>query len=130
MTSPLEDIPELISQLEKQMKEAAKNLDFEEAAKYRDRINGWMGPGMTKSTASPTRWRDRLAPPTRAFVAGSRYQEFTRIERLPKILRISSMALAMRIMPYTTSALTGMRLPPWVASPQVKLPPCKIGLLV
>jgi excinuclease ABC subunit B len=35
---PLEDIPELISQLEKQMKEAAKNLDFEEAAKYRDRI--------------------------------------------------------------------------------------------
>ncbi|MEB3288595.1 MAG: excinuclease ABC subunit UvrB [Leptolyngbya sp.] len=35
---PLEDIPELISQLEKQMKEAAKNLEFEEAAKYRDRI--------------------------------------------------------------------------------------------
>jgi excinuclease ABC subunit B len=35
---PLEDIPELISQLEKQMKEAAKNLDFEEAAKYRDRV--------------------------------------------------------------------------------------------
>ncbi len=35
---PLEDIPELIGQLEKQMKEAAKNLDFEEAAKYRDRI--------------------------------------------------------------------------------------------
>ena len=35
---PLEDIPELISQLEKQMKEAAKNLDFEDAAKYRDRI--------------------------------------------------------------------------------------------
>ncbi|WP_039727058.1 excinuclease ABC subunit UvrB [Leptolyngbya iicbica] len=34
----LEDIPELISQLEKQMKEAAKNLDFEEAAKYRDRV--------------------------------------------------------------------------------------------
>jgi excinuclease ABC subunit B len=34
----LEDIPELIGQLEKQMKEAAKNLDFEEAAKYRDRI--------------------------------------------------------------------------------------------
>jgi excinuclease ABC subunit B len=34
----LEDIPELISQLEKQMKEAAKNLEFEAAAKYRDRI--------------------------------------------------------------------------------------------
>ena len=34
----LEDIPELISQLEKQMKESAKNLEFEEAAKYRDRI--------------------------------------------------------------------------------------------
>jgi excinuclease ABC subunit B len=35
---PLEDIPELIGQLEKQMKEASKNLEFEEAAKYRDRI--------------------------------------------------------------------------------------------
>ncbi|NEQ43389.1 MAG: excinuclease ABC subunit UvrB [Leptolyngbya sp. SIOISBB] len=35
---PLEDIPELISQLEKQMKAAAKDLDFEEAAKYRDRV--------------------------------------------------------------------------------------------
>ena len=35
---PLEDIPELISQLEAQMKEAAKKLEFEEAAKYRDRI--------------------------------------------------------------------------------------------
>ncbi|HEY9735779.1 MAG TPA: UvrB/UvrC motif-containing protein, partial [Trichocoleus sp.] len=35
---PLEDIPQLIGQLEKQMKEAAKNLEFEEAAKYRDRI--------------------------------------------------------------------------------------------
>lgn len=34
----LEDIPELISQIEKQMKEAAKNLEFEEAAKYRDRV--------------------------------------------------------------------------------------------
>ncbi|MEM6839426.1 MAG: excinuclease ABC subunit UvrB [Cyanobacteria bacterium P01_C01_bin.120] len=34
----LEDIPELIGQLEKQMKEAAKKLDFEEAAKYRDRV--------------------------------------------------------------------------------------------
>jgi excinuclease ABC subunit B len=38
MTSPWRDIPELIGQLEKQMKEAAKNLEFEEAAKYRDRI--------------------------------------------------------------------------------------------
>lgn len=35
---PLENIPELISQLEAQMKEAAKKLEFEEAAKYRDRI--------------------------------------------------------------------------------------------
>ncbi|MGA7937630.1 MAG: excinuclease ABC subunit UvrB [Kovacikia sp.] len=35
---PLEDIPELISQLEAQMKEAAKKLEFEEAAKVRDRI--------------------------------------------------------------------------------------------
>ncbi|MBE9126195.1 MULTISPECIES: excinuclease ABC subunit UvrB [unclassified Coleofasciculus] len=35
---PLEQIPELISQLETQMKEAAKNLEFEEAAKLRDRI--------------------------------------------------------------------------------------------
>ncbi|MEM9977627.1 MAG: excinuclease ABC subunit UvrB [Cyanobacteria bacterium P01_D01_bin.2] len=34
----LEDIPELIGQLEKQMKAAAKELDFEEAAKFRDRI--------------------------------------------------------------------------------------------
>lgn len=34
----LAQIPELISQLEGQMKEAAKNLEFEEAAKYRDRI--------------------------------------------------------------------------------------------
>jgi excinuclease ABC subunit B len=35
---PLESIPELIQQLEAQMKEAAKSLEFEEAAKYRDRI--------------------------------------------------------------------------------------------
>ena len=35
---PLEQIPELISQLEAQMKEAAKSLEFEEAAKYRDQI--------------------------------------------------------------------------------------------
>jgi excinuclease ABC subunit B len=35
---PLENIPQLITQLEAQMKDAAKNLQFEEAAKYRDRI--------------------------------------------------------------------------------------------
>ncbi|VEP14280.1 excinulease of nucleotide excision repair, DNA damage recognition component [Hyella patelloides LEGE 07179] len=35
---PLEKVPELIEQLEAQMKEAAKNLEFETAAKYRDRI--------------------------------------------------------------------------------------------
>lgn len=34
----LEDIPGLINKLELQMKEAAKNLEFEEAAKFRDRI--------------------------------------------------------------------------------------------
>jgi excinuclease ABC subunit B len=34
----LEKIPDLIEQLEENMKEAAKNLEFEEAAKYRDRI--------------------------------------------------------------------------------------------
>jgi excinuclease ABC subunit B len=35
---PLEQLPVLIQQLEEQMKEAAKNLQFEEAAKYRDRV--------------------------------------------------------------------------------------------
>lgn len=35
---PLENIPELITQLESQMKDAAKRLEFEEAAKLRDRI--------------------------------------------------------------------------------------------
>ena len=35
---PLEDIPELITVLEKQMKAAAKKMEFEEAAKLRDRI--------------------------------------------------------------------------------------------
>jgi excinuclease ABC subunit B len=35
---PLEKIPDLIEQLEAKMKESAKNLEFEEAAKYRDRI--------------------------------------------------------------------------------------------
>lgn len=35
---PLEKIPALIEQLEAKMKESAKNLEFEEAAKYRDRI--------------------------------------------------------------------------------------------
>jgi excinuclease ABC subunit B len=34
----LEDIPELITILEKQMKEAAKKMEFEEAGKLRDRI--------------------------------------------------------------------------------------------
>ncbi|MEB3359168.1 MAG: excinuclease ABC subunit UvrB [Synechococcales bacterium] len=34
----LEDIPDLIVKLETEMKEAAKRLEFEEAAKYRDRI--------------------------------------------------------------------------------------------
>jgi excinuclease ABC subunit B len=35
---PLETIPELIEQLEAKMKDAAKNQEFEDAAKYRDRI--------------------------------------------------------------------------------------------
>jgi excinuclease ABC subunit B len=35
---PLEKVPELIQQLEEKMKESAKKLEFEEAAKYRDRI--------------------------------------------------------------------------------------------
>jgi len=35
---PLEKVPQLIQELEVQMKEAAKQLEFEEAAKYRDRI--------------------------------------------------------------------------------------------
>ncbi|WP_107668068.1 excinuclease ABC subunit UvrB [Cyanothece sp. BG0011] len=35
---PLDKVPELIQQLEQQMQEAAKNLEFEEAAKYRDKI--------------------------------------------------------------------------------------------
>lgn len=35
---PLSEIPELIGQLELKMKEAAKNLEFEEAAQLRDRI--------------------------------------------------------------------------------------------
>ena len=35
---PLEKVPALIEQLEAKMKDAAKNLEFEEAAKYRDRI--------------------------------------------------------------------------------------------
>ena len=34
----LEALPELIDQLEVKMKSAAKNLDFEEAAKLRDRV--------------------------------------------------------------------------------------------
>ncbi|MEO1673256.1 MAG: excinuclease ABC subunit UvrB [Cyanobacteria bacterium J06631_2] len=35
---PLEKIPALIEQLEAKMKDAAKEMEFEEAAKYRDRI--------------------------------------------------------------------------------------------
>ena len=35
---PLEQIPTFITQLEAQMKDAAKKMEFEEAAKYRDRI--------------------------------------------------------------------------------------------
>ncbi|WGV25223.1 excinuclease ABC subunit UvrB [Halotia branconii] len=35
---PLEQIPDLIVKLEEQMKESAKKLEFEEAAKFRDRI--------------------------------------------------------------------------------------------
>ncbi len=35
---PLEQIPNVIHQLEEQMKESAKKLQFEEAAKFRDRI--------------------------------------------------------------------------------------------
>ena len=35
---PLENIPELIKQLEEEMKDAAKNLEFEKAAEFRDRI--------------------------------------------------------------------------------------------
>ena len=35
---PLEDIQQLVNNLEAQMKDAAKNLQFEEAAKFRDRI--------------------------------------------------------------------------------------------
>ena len=34
----LEALPELIDQLESRMKEAAKKLDFEEAANLRDRV--------------------------------------------------------------------------------------------
>ena len=34
----LDALPELIEQLEAKMKEAAKNLDFEEAANLRDQI--------------------------------------------------------------------------------------------
>ncbi|MBE9029419.1 excinuclease ABC subunit UvrB [filamentous cyanobacterium LEGE 11480] len=35
---PLEDIPVLIKQMEDQMKESAKKMEFEDAAKYRDKI--------------------------------------------------------------------------------------------
>jgi excinuclease ABC subunit B len=35
---PLDNLPELIKQVEAQMKEAAKKMEFEDAAKYRDKI--------------------------------------------------------------------------------------------
>ena len=35
---PLESLPELITQLEDRMKDAAKNLEYERAASLRDRI--------------------------------------------------------------------------------------------
>ena len=35
---PLEKMPEVINQLEEQMKDAAKNLEFEQAALIRDQI--------------------------------------------------------------------------------------------
>jgi len=35
---PMENIPELITQFEAQMKEAAKKLEFEKAAEFRDKI--------------------------------------------------------------------------------------------
>jgi excinuclease ABC subunit B len=44
----LEDIPELITLLEKQMKEAAKKMEFEEAAKLRDRIKHLRGKMLGK----------------------------------------------------------------------------------
>ncbi|MEO1126104.1 MAG: excinuclease ABC subunit UvrB [Cyanobacteria bacterium J06639_16] len=50
---PLEDIPELIGQLEKQMKESSKNLEFEEAAKYRDRIKTLRDKLLGKRSPTP-----------------------------------------------------------------------------
>ncbi len=38
---PLDKIPALIAQLELKMKESAKNLEFEKAAEYRDKITQW-----------------------------------------------------------------------------------------
>ena len=37
--TPLDVLPELIDQLELRMKDAAKKLDFEEAARLRDRLH-------------------------------------------------------------------------------------------
>lgn len=51
---PLEKIPELIEQLELKMKEAAKNLEFEEAAKYRDRIKNLRDKLLGHNFSKPT----------------------------------------------------------------------------
>ena len=48
----LDDVPVLIEKLEAQMKEAAKNLEFEEAAKYRDRIRHLRDRLLGKRSAS------------------------------------------------------------------------------
>jgi len=48
----LDDVPMLIEKLEAQMKEAAKNLEFEEAAKYRDRIRHLRDRLLGKRSAS------------------------------------------------------------------------------
>lgn len=50
---PLEKIPELIEQLEAKMKDAAKELEFEEAAKYRDRILKLRDKLLGRSIISP-----------------------------------------------------------------------------
>ncbi|HIK57161.1 MAG TPA: excinuclease ABC subunit UvrB [Synechococcales cyanobacterium M55_K2018_004] len=50
---PLDDIPDLIVKLEAQMKEAAKKLEFEEAAKLRDRIKQ-LRDRLTGRRSSPT----------------------------------------------------------------------------
>ncbi len=49
---PLEQIPELIQQLESQMQEAAQQLEFEEAAKLRDRIKHLRDRLLGRSTSA------------------------------------------------------------------------------